>query len=95
MRTLLSLAIAIIGAIAAMFLVGLLGYLLCFLIVWITGDQSRWQLMWLVYASAVITLHVAFPAILVVEAYREKKREQDQRKSRGFSVGRIRDEEGD
>ena len=87
MRILLWLVCAIVGAFSAMFLTGLLGYLLCLLIVRITGDQSRMQFMWIFYATGFIAMPVAFVVILIVGARMERRREQDQRESRGFPLG--------
>ena len=79
MRILLWLACAIIGAFAAMFLTGLLGYLICLLIVRVTGDQSRMQLMWLFYAAAFIAMPAGFLVVLFAGFRVERRREQEQR----------------
>jgi MFS family permease len=80
---------AITAAVISPLLVGLLGWLLCRLMVTITGNPNLWDWMWPVYVIAMAASPLAFLAVLWVSTRIILKRERQRKEQdgvRGFEV---------
>jgi hypothetical protein len=57
--------LAVVGALVAPFLVGLLGFLVCLLVARISGDPGYMQWMWFVYVVAIVSTPVVFVGVMI------------------------------